>query len=71
MLRGYCQNVDQFKTKDILKGEITDTITIERVKYTHLKNSYSQLSILLCYYEKILFELLNKIFLDLSKSLIK
>ncbi len=32
MLRGYCQNVDQFKTKDILKGQISETITIEKVK---------------------------------------
>jgi len=71
MLRGYCQNVDQFKTKDILKGQISETITIEKVKYIHLKNSYSQLSILLCYYEKILLELLNKFYIDISKSSLK
>ena len=71
LLQDYLKSLDKFKTKDILKGQISETITIDRRVYSSLKNSYTQLSTLLVYYEKILFDLLNKLVIDLSKIIIK
>ena len=67
ILQDYLKNVDKFKTKDMLKGQISETITIERDTYSNLKNSYTQLSMLLVYYEKILIDIMNKLIIDLSK----
>ena len=37
ILQDYLKNVDKFKTKDMLKGQISETITIERDTYSNLK----------------------------------
>lgn len=70
ILKDFTQNKDIFETKDIEKGEIAPTVLIERSKYNFLKNSYSQLSILLIHYEKLLMDLLNKLFVDLSRIIL-
>ena len=66
ILQDYLKNVDKFKTKDILKRQVSETITLDKTKYTNLKNSYTKLSMLLVFYEKILLEIALKLIKDLS-----
>ena len=61
--------MDKFKTKDILKAQLSETITVQRDTYNYLKNSYTQLSMILVYYEKIIIDILNKLLIDLSMIL--
>ena len=58
--------IEHFKTNEILKGQISEKIKVDKEKFFFLKNSYLKLSMLLMYYEKFLFDIFNKLVIDLS-----
>ncbi len=70
ILREFTQNKDIFNTHNLTRGIEAEQVLVDRKQYNFLKNSYSQLSILLIHYEKLLMELLNRLYIDLGIILI-
>ena len=66
ILKDFTLNKDIFTTNE-LNTVIEDKVFLKRSSYNFLKNSYSQLSILLIHYEKLLYDILNKMYIDLSR----
>jgi hypothetical protein len=68
LLKEFLKKKDLFGNKfgysDTLRGD-TETYHLKN-NYRHLKNSYMKMNFLMLYYEKIIFDLMNRVLVDIS-----